>query len=367
MDESAKERTLAVARAGPLEIGYREFTFRKPIPIVSQEGQAVKAGSPRWAEDRATAAAALSAAPGPPGGAGLPTSLDTLKKVGMPLTFRDGKSGDRSDEVGLKTLAANLRKAGFGDKASQLERCGTEYFLYRCSDCQKEWVTVSRCGLRLCPRCASLRAWRLAKKYEEVFRRPDLRHLVLTSKPVRWGLRERIQGVRAAFKRLLHRKVFARAWAGPGCGGIYTVEITYKPQRGFYVHLHALIAGAYLPQAVVSHHWADLTGCPVCWISRATNPKESLKYVAKPSRDLWADPQALRELFLATKRLHFIGGWGVAGAVRGDSLQGDMLCPYCGSAHISWLATVSKLDKWVRELLTLQEIACGPPPGSDDL
>jgi len=363
VDESAKERTLAVEGAGPLEIGYREFTFRKPIPILPQEGQAVKAGSPRWVEGRATLASDPSAAPGPPGGAGLPTSLDTLKIVGMPLTFRDGKSGDRSDEVGLKTLAENLRKAGFPDRAGALVRCGTEFFLYECRDCRRQWVTVSRCGLRLCPRCASLRAWRLAKKYEEVFKTPNLKHLVLTSRPLRRGLREHIQWVRASFKRLLHRKVFERAWGG----GLYTIEVTYKPERGFYVHLHALIAGAYVSQAVVSHHWADLTGCPVCWIKRATNPKEAVKYIAKPSFALWADPQALRELLLALRGLHLICGFGSGSAVRSDSLEGDMLCPYCGSAHISWLGTVSKLDRWVRELLTLQEIACGPPPGSDDL
>jgi hypothetical protein len=57
-------------------------------------------------------------------------------------------------------------------------------------------------------------------------------------------------------------------WKELVSGGFYGVDVKQKGPDEFNVHLHVLADAAYIPQAVLSSVWEDLTGAPVVDVRR---------------------------------------------------------------------------------------------------
>ncbi|MBA7584401.1 hypothetical protein ES708_26354 [subsurface metagenome] len=137
--------------------------------------------------------------------------------------------------------------------------------------------------------------------------------------------------IRRYFTRLRHRKLFRLAWRG----GIYTIEFTYSLATGWHIHIHALIDGRYIPKAVISKHWLEITGdSEVTWISRSKNSRQVLKYILKPTLELLNDPVELDSFLTVTEGRHLVAGFGKWSRVTEKSLLGVMRCPECGSTNI---------------------------------
>lgn len=108
----------------------------------------------------------------------------------------------------------------------------------RCEDCRGDHFQALKCRSRLCPFEARLLARMRVGVYEgRVQSSKNPRFLTLTRPliPYTSSLLEGLRELRAAWNRLLHRKVF-----GLVKGGVYAIEIVLRPQ-GFHVHMHILM------------------------------------------------------------------------------------------------------------------------------
>lgn len=234
---------------------------------------------------------------------------------------------------GLTTelVADAVDTAGWSELSDRIRHCSQVVTHWNCHNCGHEWDSPDRCWHRLCPECAPIRAVRLFEAHKRLTGVKHLKHLVLTIKNVPGLTWRSVPEVRRSFTRLRHRRLFKTAWRG----GIYTIEFTYTGDKGWHIHIHALIDGAYIPQAVISKHWLDITGdSQVVWITGAKNSRQVLKYVLKPTRELFDDSVALDNFLTAIAGKHLVAGFGLWYRVTEKQLQGEFCCPKCGSTNI---------------------------------
>ncbi|GAI61212.1 unnamed protein product, partial [marine sediment metagenome] len=126
---------------------------------------------------------------------------------------------------------------------------------------------------------------------------PSLKHLVLTLKNVPGLTWSSVDQVRQYFTRLRHRQLFKAAWRG----GVYGIEFTWTGDKGWHIHIHALIDGDYIPQAVISRHWFEITGdSQVVWITRSKNSRQAL-YTPQHHRHAKASLYPNADFFLVVK------------------------------------------------------------------
>lgn len=228
-------------------------------------------------------------------------------------------------------VADAIDKAGWIEVADRVRHCSEVVTHWTCHNCDHEWDSPDRCWHRLCPECAPIRAARLFEAHKRLAGCPNLKHLVLTLKNVPGLTWSSVDQVRRYFTRLRHRKLFRAAWRG----GVYGIEFTWTGDKGWHIHIHALIDGAYIPQAVISRHWLDITGdSQVVWINRSKNSRQALKYILKPTLELLEDPVALDNFLTAVAGRHLVAGWGKWYRVTEKQLEGEFCCPECGSTNI---------------------------------
>jgi len=247
-------------------------------------------------------------------------------------------AGASSLDLQKKTgILSALVAAGWPEVADKIRDCGRSAKKRRCLSCGAEWVAPDRCHHRICPDCAPIRASRLANAHERLTGQPNLKHLVLTFKNTPQLSADTIPWMQQCLTRLRHRKVFARAWRG----GIYAFEFTYTKAKGWHPHIHALVDGDYIPQAVISKAWKEVTGSSdVVWIERARNSRQVLKYILKPGAELLGDPVALDNFLTVIHGRHLVSGWGRWHRVTERWLMGDDLCPFCGSENLETVGLV---------------------------
>ncbi|GAI67524.1 unnamed protein product [marine sediment metagenome] len=182
---------------------------------------------------------------------------------------------------------------------------------------------------------------KLYDRHKGLCRVSNLKHLVLTVPTVAHIDRAYVSWLRGCFRKLRRRQVFSRAWRG----GVYTIETTYKADRGWHVHIHALIDGEYVPQSVIKAHWHDITGnAYIVSIQVARRAREVLKYVLKPSQELLARPWALREFLVAMHGSHLVSGWGRWYGVTADDDHGPWCCVFCGGLEFSRLVVPGSVN-----------------------
>jgi len=230
-----------------------------------------------------------------------------------------------------KLVADAMDNAGWSELADRVRHCSEVVTHWSCHNCGHEWDSPDRCWHRLCPECAPIRAVRLFGAHKQLAGCPNLKHLVLTLKNVPGLTWSSVDQVRRYFTRLRHRQLFKAAWRG----GVYGIEFTWTGDKGWHIHIHALIDGAYIPQAVISRHWLEITGdSQVVWITRSKNSRQALKYILKPSLELLEDPIALDNFLTVVAGKHLVAGFGRWYRVTEKRLLGESCCPECGSTNI---------------------------------
>ena len=245
---------------------------------------------------------------------------------------------DPYKKVRVLKLAGAVKEAGWIEAGEQIAGCGLMGKRYRCRDCGYEWTVGDWCNHRLCPECGKRRAYALFNAHKRLAGRPNLKHLVLTFKNVDGLTWETVDWIRNCFTRLRNRKLFKNAWVG----GVYAIEFTFSKATGWHIHIHALVDGAFVPQAVISRVWKQVTGSSsVVWVTRAKNSRQVLKYVLKPSQELLDDPVALDNLLTVIEGRHFVSGWGKWYRVSEKQLTSwERVCPECGSKYIVFVGWV---------------------------
>lgn len=245
----------------------------------------------------------------------------------------------RTKKLTSSFVAEAIERAGWSAVAERIRGCGTEGKRYKCRDCGWTWAVGDWCMHRLCPGCGSRRAGRLFEAHRHLTGRPNLKHLVLTFVNVQGLSWQYLEWVRGCFTRLRRRKLFRQSWVG----GVYAIEFTYTKAKGWHVHIHALVDGRYVPQAVIAGVWRGITGsAEVVWIERAKSSRQVLKYILKPTMELLDSPDVLDNFLTVTEGRHFVSGWGKWYRVSERKLfRGDLVCPKCQSPNVTFLGWVA--------------------------
>lgn len=232
----------------------------------------------------------------------------------------------------VERISQQLRAAGLEGWALSLEGCGREIRRIVCENCGWSHTIVSRCKLKACPKCLSLRAFRVKKRYLKPvsrFREPKL--LTLTIRSTK-QLGAGVQKIRKSFEKFRRRKAVKR-WLR---AGIYAIEANPQPDGSWNVHIHALIDAPFRPHDWIKRMWEECTGgdfvVHICRVSAKRGLHYLLEYMAKgPTNEKkpWSVEAIVKYLrMLKNVRLIQPFGWLLGAAVR----DGLFVCPNCGEA-----------------------------------
>lgn len=147
--------------------------------------------------------------------------------------------------------------------------------------------TLIHCKSWQCPKCKELNAKRLRQRLAQI--QPN-RFLTLTCNPSQFStpsqaFRHLSISVNRLFKRL--RRLYPRT--SFAYFGIWELSQSGWP------HCHLLLDSPYLPQALVSSLWNELTGAPIIDIRVIRGQKAARNYVLKyVTKDLYAPPNMHR-------------------------------------------------------------------------
>jgi hypothetical protein len=275
------------------------------------------------------------------------------------VTFTSLDYSTSSDTAHLETC---LRATGETTLADKVARCCTTFRALTCTQGHVyQPIPAERCRHRLCPNCARWRQQRAVKRLWPAIKALRRQHredrwvfITITARadhaPVRTLLR-RLQQWFAKLRR-------TAAWKTAIRGAIADYEVTYRPDRGWHVHLHVLASRqAWWAQADLAATWHHVTGDEggiVDIRDRDADVRSSLcrtlTYPFKPANlDAWGPAQVAE--FTALKRTKLaecygaLRGLAAAAAADGDEEPPDPLprqaltpgapCPSCGSPLIA--------------------------------
>ena len=176
-------------------------------------------------------------------------------------------------------------------------------------------VMASSCRDRWCPMCAAEKASFANKQtlaYLQGLRKP--RFLTLTLKHSELDLAEQLQFLQECFRKLRSRVY----WKAKIKGGIWFLQVHRSESDGlWHPHLHIVIDGYYVEQAVLSDLWKLVTyGSLVLDIRRIHDAESTAQYVSRYA----SRPARLEHMPLAD-RVEMI-----------ESLHGKRLCGTFGTA-----------------------------------
>jgi len=226
--------------------------------------------------------------------------------------------------------------------ANKLEACVRSPII--CSDeAETDCLIVEdRCKSRSCMRCSRVRALQLMARGLRVIEfLQEPRFITLTLKSRREPLRAQLKRLSQSFARLRR----SAPWKEHVDGGLYIVEVTRNQQSGlWHPHLHALVAGKYFPQRMLSNAWQIATGdSTVVHISKRDRPstlaRYLAKYVAKGSDATEWPRSALAEFAVAIHGLRLVQTFGSLHAVKLSQEDDD---PWPFTERVAYLAELER-------------------------
>lgn len=215
---------------------------------------------------------------------GYPTSLVTLETCDIPLRRFDTPlqrklhwRWERERTAVIEALLNGNEKEK--KRAERIQGC--------CSHPQITFgpavgfgVRLFCCRDRMCSRCSVGRAIENAKRIGAAVGAMNApRQIELTIKHREAGLSAEIDRLWKAFKAL-RRSSF---WKNHVKGGIGVLEVTLNEKtRLWHPHLHLVVDGAFMPQALLSAAWHEATGdSQVVYIQAVNDRAKTASYVAK--------------------------------------------------------------------------------------
>jgi predicted RNA-binding Zn-ribbon protein involved in translation (DUF1610 family) len=190
---------------------------------------------------------------------------------------------------------------------------------------------------RTCPACSRELYQRFVERYVVgVSRAPDLKHVVLTWKPVRKQDPKIVRAIARAVTRLLHQKWYAENWHGV----LSTIECKKNSRGWFYYHVHSIVSGAYRAQEQLSEDWEAVSGHPIVFVRRIWRTSEKavryvLKYILKGFN--FKKDKDIKDFKASMRGVHYVRSYGdFYGEEYRNGEHVYFPCPKCGAVR-SWI------------------------------
>ncbi len=323
-----------------------------------------------------------------------PTSLDTNEHPAPQLTQLTDPDWmyEYRDRVADALAGFTLTEHSFPKRVRALQDCGRAALLVTCGNCKVQRLVPYRCGARTCPACSRRVVAGICDRIAARVSVHDLimegepwdgpgaskqrrswRHVVLTSKtPLTTNekfdpalLRDRVLRVRQAASKFWRNTAWGAQVRDRETGRkrsrrdtSYVLGQEIAP--GGMVHIHLLVYGEYIPQAVLQGAWSSALGQrAIVYVTTvdgnggvAKVTREALKYATKGekgTRDEARHAAAVEVAFRRVKRLSIGGALRTikiddATATTDDAKPEDLtddrrlVCESCGS-----------VGRWIRE------------------
>lgn len=217
--------------------------------------------------------------------------------------------------------------------------CGEGSYVLKSDDSPPRYrIAGSHCHDRFCVPCANERSTTIAHNVIDYVQHKTVRFVTLTLKHQNRSLADSLDHLYSSWKRLRKN----RNWKRRVTGGIAFIEVKHSDVTGcWHPHIHALIGGRYLAQALLSHAWQDATGgSTIVDIRKVDGTAHVARYVTK---------YASKPLNHTFQHTHYL----LAEAI--EALKGRRLCMAFGAWRKIKLTDSLPEDGWT-QIATLDEL-----------
>jgi len=236
------------------------------------------------------------------------------------------------------------------------------YITLYCSCCGHQYRIPKPCQDRFCPTCSYVRTGKIRRRIrylvEKQYQVPgqDVRFLTLTIAN-QTNLDHMVRSLQRSFRRLRQRSF----WKRKVTGGAFVIEIT-RPNNSWHAHVHAIIAGDFIPFKKLLEQWIQVSTGRGVYIKKI--PKAAIigyltKYITKPDSSLSDyDKYSVSDSLKGTRLFQPFGTWH---GWNRDFKTEKPACKVCGDR--SGFITQWDLD---RLSTSIDEViqSCNSPPQS---
>ena len=201
-----------------------------------------------------------------------PSSLDRVRNKSASKTDENIRNKSVPNFVDSRKMRHELA-SDFGHS------CDREFKTIQCLVCGASIHVLGGSKDRTCPACSMELYQYFDERYVSgLSKYHDLKHVVLTWKPVRKQDPKIVRSMGTALRKLLHQKWYSKHWHGL----LAVIECKKTPYGWFYYHLHCIVSGEYRAQKDLSLDWRAVSGFPIVWIRRIWRTAEkAIRYVLK--------------------------------------------------------------------------------------
>lgn len=205
----------------------------------------------------------------------------TSDAVQHSYTYRATKALKHESEIRkIREIFVILEQSEASPIIERLDTCCTGAWFERHKETHKVRIRSKRCFIRWCPLCGNARQIYIAnsvKAWLEKQKRPRL--LTMTIRHQDTDLAQQIDHLYLSFQKLRKRKIFKSNVSGM----IWFFQIKRSKLDGkWHPHIHAMIAGKYIPQDKLVTAWKAVTGdSEIIHIKAVDNTQRSSDHIAR--------------------------------------------------------------------------------------
>jgi hypothetical protein len=237
----------------------------------------------------------------------------TLHKL-PPDSYHGYKVGFNPQEYAATfALYADLDKIEGSRKTELLDSCRRRAWFVRHNETGRVRVVANACRLRWCPLCADAHKNLITHNVADWLKKADHpKFLTLTLKHTSAPLAHQIDSLYNSFIKFRRLKEIKKDLAG----GVWFFQIKKSDNDGlWHPHLHCLVAGKFIPHALLSRLWLRTTLSSNVVDIRGVRDndsaaKEVARYCARPATLAELDQFDALELVNALHGRRICGTWG---------------------------------------------------------
>ena len=222
----------------------------------------------------------------------LPSSVHPPETIRQPIADADRTGDLTTDErsvcfrhsgwepVRNRVHIAMLATGQSDNRVRAFSECGSHAWVaWSKSDPSKFCVTSDKCHDRFCVPCSNEQAARVARGLAAFAAKRTIRFATLTLKTNGEPLRDSLDRLAAAFRRLRSREY----WKQHVTGGAAFLEVTWNEEKQrWHPHLHILLEGRYMEHTLLRDEWHAATGDSwIVHIQALKKHEHGIAYVSK--------------------------------------------------------------------------------------
>lgn len=192
------------------------------------------------------------------------------------MSFRHSGWRHSRDLIRLALESTGTSRA----RLSRWDQCGENAWVLRHPEERNRYrIAASYCHDRFCRPCSNARSNLVAINLLRRLRVAQHRFVTLTLQSTGESLCSLVDKLYKSFRRLRAQKL----WKDKVDGGAAFLEIKWNEHRQrWHPHLHLVVEGRFLPQALLSDAWKKATrGSSIVDIRKIANAQSAARYVAK--------------------------------------------------------------------------------------